>query len=219
MGTRSEFRAAAWSRWHRVIHRCGGCGPWLLLALLWPTALGAQAQAEPPSQVPYKLGLGVTYALTPVLLSATLLADDMPGFAYAAIPVGVLGPPLVHGIFRQRKRAWRSLAGILLSTVGGFALGLIVGPPIGLAAYEGSEGDPTNNWGALVGMTYGAVVGAVAGFVGWGIYDVVTAEYEPRPRPRTAERAAIAPVLAPLVGAREGSTRFEGVVLGVSGRL
>jgi len=195
-----------------------------LVALLCLTALDAQAQEPPPSQVPYKVGLGLTYALTPVLLSVTLLsvtlqADHRPGFAYAAIPVGLLGPPLYHGIFRQRKRAWRSVAGILLSVTGGFTIGLLAGIPIGLAAYESSEEDPTGNWGMMVGMAYGAFAGAVAGFVGWGIYDVVTAKREPRPRPRSVERASIAPVLAPLVSAREGSTRFEGIMLGVGGRL
>jgi hypothetical protein len=190
----------------------------MVVAVLWLVALGAQAQQEPPSPVPYKVGLGVTYALTPMLLSVTLLAEDMPGFAYAAIPVGLLGPPLLHGIVRQRKRAWRSVAGILLSVVGGFAIGMLVGMPIGLAVYDTSEA-PADNFGLLVGMAYGAVAGAVAGFVGWGIYDVVTAKYEPPPRRRSVERASIAPVLAPLVSAHAGSTRFEGVVLGLAGRL
>jgi hypothetical protein len=211
-----------------------GCGGWLVVAL-WFAAVGARAQepaaangesvertarleAKPANQVAYKLGLALTYALPPMLVGIGAARDNIPAFSYAAIPVAVLGAPLYHLVWRRPGNAGRALAGITLSVLAVGAVGTLAGIAVGAATEANSSCEEgCYNW--VLGMAFGSAAGVSAGFLGWAIYDVVTARYEPPPPVRPAARASITPTFAPLVGTREGETRFEGVVLGVSGRL
>jgi hypothetical protein len=167
----------------------------------------------------YASALTWAYVLAPLLALPTgaglfeLTGNDTVAVVGAGLAV-VSIPVTVHAVHDEGGRSVAT--GLLLPTVtaGGVLLGGAVGYGLGGSGCDDSDCELA---GEIGGMILGALIGGVAGYVGFAIYDV--GENSSRAAPRNALGSSRLQLwAAPLVSTREravpGEGGFDGMMLG-----
>jgi hypothetical protein len=167
----------------------------------------------------YARALTWAYVLAPLLALPTgaglfeLTQNDTVAVVGAGLAV-VSVPVTVHAVHDEGGRSVAT--GLLLPavTAGGALLGGVVGYGLGGSGCDDSDCELA---GEIGGMILGALIGGVAGYVGFAIYDVTS--NSSRAAPQNAQGSSRLQLwAAPLVSTREravpGEGWFEGMMLG-----
>lgn len=177
--------------------------------------------APPPAAADYSAGLTIGYVLAPLLalpiaagLYELTLNDAVTvvgtGLAVVAVPVSI------HAYNGEPGRGGTSALLLPLVTLGAMVAGGFLGVLIGTAGC--SEASDCELTGGIHGAIAGGLIGGLAGYVGYAIYDVSASSSSDEARPAAGSvRVWALPVVARReLGPGAIETRVEGATLGVA---
>jgi hypothetical protein len=158
--------------------------------------------------------LAFAYAVPASFTVATVtLTDIWKGTGTDLLAGGLIGMvaigPVTHAFHRNGRGTARAFLGNSLSMVGGFIVGAVIGgnQPTHSSCTDVSSCEFQNAF-------YGALLGAAAGSLIWGTFDVI---YNAETPPRRPKRALVSS-LQPVVGTNQaGSHEVQGLTVHLLG--
>jgi len=178
--------------------------------------------APTPREDSYRGLLTASYILAPFAalavgggLSELEVSDELAVFGAGSM---FLAPSIIHGA-HGNELAPLSFFGLVGSTVGGMFIGGVAGYYFGGLGCDPEEDSDSCDFAALGGVVYGALLGSVAGYTSFAIFDVAMNGAVPMEDPR-ADRATLQLWVNPLPAVRteraESTSPFSGVQLGAT---
>jgi hypothetical protein len=207
-----------------------GLGAWPLDALAAPPdpARGAPAtqpeSTAAPREESYRGLLTMSYVLAPfaALGVGHTLAELEVDDEFAAIGGGTmfLAPAVVHMTHGNVGHGPLAFLGLVASTAVGTVVGGAVGSNVGSLGCNPAEDSDSCEFAGINGLVIGALLGGVAGYTGFAIYDVLdngAVAVDDAPPP---DHASLQLWLSPLPAATrehgEATTRVGGLLIGAS---
>jgi hypothetical protein len=148
------------------------------------------------------------------MLSGLEVDDPLAVFGATSM---FLAPAVVHMAHGNTAQGPVSFLLLGLSTGAGLVLGSITGYYIDSSGCDPSEDSDSCDFAGINGIIWGGLIGSVAGYTGFAIYDVSENGAEPLDE-RASDHARVelwlSPVSAPKRARAEGTPGFDGVQLG-----
>jgi hypothetical protein len=169
------------------------------MGVLMLLALPVHAAEPPPvvsSSTSYALPLGLSYAVLPVLATASAIflpnADETEGalLVTGAVTAGLAAPIVVHAVHGQPTRAvvspFGAVGGALVLGLVGLGVGELRRSAMCSASSVSSDGcDVSAVWPPVI-------IGAATGYVAWAVFDVIE-NSRTGPEPRDSASVALVP--------------------------